>query len=180
MSFSFDEFVAAVRGAAKEPDPNLSVRTLLEKYVSDPSPIITHTPEDGEDEVMLFEDDALSIWRCRFRPHVIMPPHEHRVIAHIGTYSGEEKNILFRRGDGQLKHKTTKIVGPGDVLSLNKDCIHAVSANGDICSLSLHIYMGPLMKLKRGLFDWETGVKSDFSLENFDRLKRPASALPAY
>jgi hypothetical protein len=34
--------------------------------------------------------------------------------------------------------------------------------------------------IKRSLFDWETGTEIDFSMENFEKLTRPASALPDY
>ncbi|NNF79499.1 MAG: hypothetical protein HKN05_15845 [Rhizobiales bacterium] len=180
MKFDFDEFVSQVRAAAKEPDPNRAVRGVLEGCVSDPEPIIAATPEDGEDEVNLFEDEALSIWRCRFQPHVVMPPHEHKLTVHIAVYSGGEKNILFQPNDGQLKHENTTVIGPGEVISLEEDCIHAVTADGESPSLALHVYMGPLMKLKRDLFDWNTGEAVDFSMENFHQMKRRASELPNF
>ena len=180
MGFDFEEFVENVRQAAKSSDPNQSVRALLEQCVANPEPIIDATPDDGDDEINLFEDDALSIWRCRFQPHVVMPPHEHLLDVHIASYSGGEKNILFRPVNDQLRHEKTTVVRPGVVLSLASDCIHAVTAEGDAPSLALHVYMGPLMRLKRSLFDWDTGQKIEFSMENFDALKRQASALPAY
>ena len=180
MSFNFEKFVEDVRKEAKSADPNQSVRALLERCVAEPDPIIDATPNDGEDEIMLFEDETLSIWHCRFQPHVVMPPHEHLLDVHIAVYSGGEKNIFFRSIDNELKHEATKVVRPGEVLSLGSDCIHAVTAEGDASSLALHVYMGPLMRLKRSLFDWETGQKIEFSMENFYKLKRPTSALPAY
>ncbi len=180
MSFSFEGFVDAVREAACEPDANAAVRAVLERCVADPDRIRNQTPLEGDDEVMLFEDDKLSIWRCRFQPQVLMPPHEHKLDVHIAGYSGREKSILFKRRNDQLKFEGTEIVGSGEVLSLDDKCIHAVTAEGDVPSLALHVYMGPLMQLKRGLYDWETGEQVDFTLENFDAMKRPASAFPEF
>ncbi len=40
--------------------------------------------------------------------------------------------------------------------------------------------MGPLMKLKRALFDWETGEKVEFSMDNFYAMQKPASELNAF
>lgn len=180
MSFDFDDFVRQVRAAASAPNPSQAVRAYLEQCVADPEPIIAATSQDGDDEVHLFEDETLSIWRCRFQPHVVMPPHEHKLPVHIAVYAGGEKNILFQAKDGKLEHESTTVVGPGEVLSLEDDCIHAVSAEGDVPSFALHVYMGPLMALKRDLFDWNTGEAVDFSMENFDQMKRSASELPAY
>ncbi len=180
MSFSFDGFVDAARAAASEADANLAVRDVLRQYIADPDAIIRATPDDSQDEVLLFEDETVSIWRCLFRPHVVMPPHEHQLDAHIATYAGGEKNILFHRRDGRLRHQATKIVRTGEVLTLGEDCIHAVTADGDQPSLALHIYMGPLMQLDRGLFDWDSGKRIDFTLEKFDAMKRSSSELPDY
>lgn len=180
MSFTFDGFVEAARNAASESDANLAVRDVLQQYTADPEAIIRATPDDGQDEALLFEDETVSIWRCLFRPYVVMPPHEHKLEVHIATYAGGEKNILFQRRDGRLQFQATKIVRPGDVLTLDEDCIHAVTADGDQPSLALHIYMGPLMQLDRGLFDWDSGERIDFTLAHFDAMKRSSSALPDY
>jgi predicted metal-dependent enzyme (double-stranded beta helix superfamily) len=180
MSFTFESFVRAVRRAAGESDANAAVRMVLEQCVADPDPIVNATPLDGDDEVMLFEDQTLSIWRCCFQPHILMPPHEHKLDVHIAAYSGGEKNILFQCCEGELRHERTQVVRSGEVLFLDDQCIHAVTSDGDDPSLALHVYMGPLMQLKRALFDWETGDRVDFTMENFDNMKRPASALCAY
>lgn len=180
MSFSFDAFVDAARNAASEPGANLAVRDVLRQWTADPDAILRATPDDGEDEVLLFEDETVSVWRCLFRPHVVMPPHEHRLDVHIATYAGAEKNILFERRDGKLQFHSTNIVEPGDILSLNEDCIHAVTAEGDRPSQALHVYMGPLMQLDRGLFDWDSGERIEFTLAHFDAMKRSSAELPDY
>jgi len=179
MAFTFDQFVTDVRAAAAQPDANAAVRALLSAVVVDPDAIFRVSPEGGEDEVMLFEDETVSIWHCRFQPHVMMPPHEHKLDVHIGGYAGSEKSLLFAREDGALAYRGSKVVGPGEVLSLGPQAIHAVIAEGEAPSLALHVYMGPLMQLTRGLFDWETGEEVDFTLENFEAMKRPAAEVEA-
>lgn len=180
MAFTFEGFVADVRKAAQDSDKNAAVRTVLAQYVANPEPIIAAAPEDGDDEIMLFEDQDLSIWWCRFQPHVVMPPHEHKLTVHIAAYAGGEKNILFKRGDGALEHDQTHVVKAGEVFTMDVDGIHAVSSDSDAPSFALHVYMGPLTTLKRDLFSWDTGEPVAFSMENFDALKRPSSDLPNY
>jgi predicted metal-dependent enzyme (double-stranded beta helix superfamily) len=178
--FTFDGLVEDIRTAAKKPDRSQTVKAVLQRYVSNPASIIDATPNSDDDEIMLFEDENISIWWCRFQPHVTMPPHEHKLEVHIATYSGGEKNILFKREAGKLRHDKTHVVQTGEVFSLDEDGLHAVVGNGDQPSLSLHVYMGPLTTLKRDLFDWETGEAIDFTMENFADMKRPSSSLPPY
>lgn len=179
MGFSFDAFATEVRTAAAGPDPVAATRKVLETALATPAPIIAATDPD-EDETLLFEDETVSVWRCRFQPGVVMPPHEHLLDVHIGVYSGGEKNILFSLSGGRLHHEATHVVQQGEVLTLGADCIHAVSADVDVPSDALHIYHGPLTRLTRGLFDWTSGAQIDFTMENFEAMKRPASDLPAF
>lgn len=180
MSFSFDAFVQAARAAAGSAEPTKAVRALLEETLKEPAAIAAIAPPRDEDEIMLFEDETCSIWDCSFQPHVLMPPHEHRMDVHIGVFQGGEKNILFRREDDGLRHITSKVVRPGEVLSLGADGIHAVTAEGDAPSRALHVYTGPLMQVTRSLFDWDTGAEIAFTMENFHAMQRPDTAFPNY
>ncbi len=180
MSFDFQDFAERVREASRSSNPDQAIRDLLKRIVADPDPIVAMTPDGGDDEVMLFEDESLSIWRCRFQPHIFMPPHEHKIPVHIAGYSGGERSLLFRRDEKGLTYAGEKIVRQGAVVTLGPEAIHAVVAEGDQCSLALHVYMGPLMTLKRGLLDWKDGEQVDFTLENFDRLKRSEHQLPQF
>ena len=180
MQFSYETFVDAARAAAGRPDATRSVRYLLKQTLSNPAAVAAAIPAQDEDEVLLFEDDTVSIWSCRFQPYVVMPPHEHKMHAHIGVFSGGEKNILFQQEATGLRHIATKVVEPGEVFSIGADGIHAVTADGSKPSHALHVYLGPLMKVQRALFDWETGEKVDFTMENFDKMKRHNSNLPVF
>jgi len=89
----------------------------------------------------------------------------------IAGYAGVEKNIMFARTADGLSHQETACVRSGEVLSLGPDAIHAVTAEGDAPCLSLHVYMGPLTRIKRDLFDWKTGERLDFTEERFEAMK---------
>ena len=180
MTFCHDSFVEAVRAAASGPDATQALRVLLKEVLADPEAVAAAVPAQAEDEVLLFEDDTVSIWNCRFHPDVVMPPHEHKMNAHIGVFRGAEKNILFRREEGTLRHTATKTVCPGEVFTIGPEGVHAVTGGGGLPSQALHVYQGPLTQVKRGLFDWDTGAEVDFTMENFDRMKRRADALPDY
>ena len=130
---------------------------------------IANTPDD---EVMLFEDETCSIWTCRYSSDVVFSPHEHCMPVHIGVYRGTEVEVLYKREPGVLRHGGNKLVNAGDVISLGPDAIHAITADGDVQSHTIHIYEGALTKIERSLFNWETGEALDFSMENFYALAR--------
>lgn len=175
MTYSHDEFVDAARAAAKTHHPTRAIRALLLETLKDPVAVAAALPPQDDDEIMLFEDDTVSVWSSRFQPHILMPPHEHRVEAHIGVVCGVEKEILYRREAGRLVHVTDRTVQPGEVLSLGADAIHAVTAEGNIPSHALHVYTGPLSQINRSLFDWDTGEPIAFTMENFHAMQRPVA-----
>lgn len=178
MTFSFDQFVIEARAAAASDKPTLSIRTLMQKALETPEALVADNPlEDNADEVMLFEDDTISVWVCRFDPYTVVPPHEHKMNAFIGVFKGREKNHFFKNDADGLKYKSTQIIDAGQMTSIGTDGLHAVVAEGEEDCYSLHVYTGPLSKIKRSLFDWDTGQALEFTDENFHRLKRPACEL---
>lgn len=180
MSFNYPDFVEKMRTAANSQTPTKLVREGLTAIVGNSELQNTGLPEQVEDEILLFEDDSVSIWSCRFDPDFVMPPHEHKMEVHIGVVSGQEKNIMFRQEDGALKHLESVVVNSGEILSIDADALHAVTASGEKHSHALHVYLGPLTKVKRGLFDWTTGATVDFTMENFEKMKRSHKDLPTF
>lgn len=180
MPFSYESFVEDVRAAARSEHATKAVRAVLADVLADQDLLKSGLPAQDEDEIHLFEDDTVSIWSCRFDPAFLMPPHEHKMDVHIGVVSGAEKNIMFRRTGERLEHVKTVAVEAGNVLSIGADGLHAVSAEGHAPSHALHVYLGPLTQIKRDLFDWETGNPVDFTMENFDEMKRRSEDFPQY
>ena len=128
-----------------------------------------------EDEVLLFEDETCSIWTCRFGSDVVLAPHEHRMGAQIAVYRGIEVEVLYKREAGALRHGGNTNVEAGKVLRLGPDAIHAVTAHGERQSIAIHVYEGPLTQIERSLFDWTTGEKVAFTMENFHAMARQRS-----
>ena len=178
MTFSFDQFVTDARAAVVSDKPTHAIRTLMQKALKTPETLVANNPlEKDADEVMLFEDDTISVWVCRFNPHTVVPPHEHKMNAFIGVFKGREKNHFFKNDANGLQYKSTQIIDTGQMTSIGTDGLHAVVAEGEEDCYSLHVYTGPLSKIKRALFDWDTGQALEFTDENFHRLKRPAREL---
>lgn len=170
--FNLDDFVQQLRAAARESDPVKKVRDLMSDAFKNPQAIGDAMPEFENDDEILFEDESVSIWFVRFMPGLHVPPHDHQTTATIGVYEGAEDNHFYLHQGGRLVHKTSKRVGPGDVIALKPDGIHSVEAADGAQTCGIHVYLAALTTIERSLFDWETGVASPFTDENYDRMKR--------
>ena len=170
--FNLDDFIQQLRAAALESEPIKKVRDLMNDAFRDPQAIKDAMPAFENDDEVIFEDDSVSIWFVRFMPGLHVPPHDHQTTATIGVYEGAENNHFYLREGEHLVHKSTKQVGPGDVIALKPDGIHSVEAADGSQSCGIHVYLARLTTIERSLFDWETGVAMPFTDEKYDLMKR--------
>jgi predicted metal-dependent enzyme (double-stranded beta helix superfamily) len=173
--FVLDDFVQELRTAARTDDPKKNVRRLMNQAFQDPESIRVAMPEFEDDDKVLFEDDTVSIWFVRFVPGLHVPPHDHQTSATIGVYDGAENNHFYLHEDGQLEHKSTRCVGPGEVISIKPEGIHSVEAANGENSHAIHVYLAALTTIDRSLFDWDSGEARPFNDDNYDALKRVSS-----
>lgn len=173
MASPQDTLIRGARDAAAASDSTRVVRAFLKELLVDPDALVsTLGPLDDADEALLFEDETVSIWHCRFWPGQEVPPHEHRIPAFIGVCQGAESNTFYRRDATGIHPVKTQRIGVGEVLSIGSEGIHSVSAVGDGPSHALHIYLGPLSRVERSLFRWETGEPIPFTEESLVSLTR--------
>ena len=170
--FDLDEFIRQLRAAAREDEPVKRVRDLMTDAFSDPESIKAAMPQFDNDDEVLYEDDTVSIWFVRFVPGLHVPPHDHQTTATIGVYEGAEDNYFYLRETGRLVHKSTRRVGPGEVIALKPDGIHSVEAANNEPSCGIHVYLAKLTTIERSLFDWESGAARPFTDENYEQMKR--------
>ncbi|MDH3221069.1 MAG: hypothetical protein OEO19_16175 [Gammaproteobacteria bacterium] len=170
--FELDRFIEQLRAAARDDAAVSRVRELMTAAFRNPASIRAAMPDYENDDEILFEDDNLSIWFVRFVPGLHVPPHDHRTTATIGVYEGAEDNHFYLREADRLVHKSTRRVGPGDVIVLKPDGIHSVEAAAGQSSCGIHVYLAPLSRIERSLFDWDSGEARPFTDENYDAMKR--------
>ncbi|MFW5881897.1 MAG: hypothetical protein ACOCTP_05200, partial [Roseicyclus sp.] len=140
-----------------------------------PDAIAAAIPAFEEDEVILFEDETVSVWHERFHPHEVLPPHDHAMTAVIGVYRGRERNRLFRPGhDGRLAPGGCLDLSAGQTHVFGPEDVHTVQGLDGAPSLGLHVYLGALTRTQRNLYDWDSLRPIPMTGADFDRLKRPA------
>jgi predicted metal-dependent enzyme (double-stranded beta helix superfamily) len=171
-AFDLDKFIQQLRDAALEPDAKARVRELMQDVLLNPEAIKAAMPVHENDDEVLFEDDNISIWCVRFPPGTHVPPHDHQTTATIGVYEGAEDNHFYLREPDRLVYKSSRRVGPGDVIALKPDGIHSVeAADGKPCR-GIHVYLAALTRIERSLFDWDSGAACRYTDENYESMKR--------
>lgn len=172
-----DDLLQKIIDAAHSPEAEQAVKAALQDFVRDPEQAAARCPDFEDNDVILFENDTVSIWFCRFAPGQSVPPHDHRMSATIGVFRGIERNDVFARTETGILQASEQIeVRAGEVISLSSEVIHGVTCVSDTASEAVHVYLGPLSKIDRSLFDIEKNEELAFTDEAYDRLK--ASALP--
>ena len=177
-----DEIVDQIRQAAASDERSSAIQTIMRGSQSREDEFAEAIAAMNEEEVLLFEDKTCSIWTCRYHSGVVLAPHEHCMSAHIAVYRGVEVEVFYKREPGRLCHCGNSLVGAGDVVQLDHDAVHAVTADGDgqshagqshvAQSHAIHVYEGPLTQIQRSLFDWVTGEAVEFTMENFHAMAR--------
>lgn len=168
-NFNLEQFIADARKAAISENPIISAESLMQATVADGNNIIANMPQITECERMLFEDDTVSIWYCRFEPGTVVPAHDHQMHVVVGVYQGAEQHTFFDNCNGEYKAIKSLNLGASQVAKLSPNQIHTVTAT-NTASQALHIYLGKLSTVKRSLFKFGSGKQIPFSVENYEKL----------
>ena len=169
--FDIDNLVSELKQAALQTDARAQVKAILADTVKDPKWVASGMPDYEDDDVVLFEDDTISIWHCRFQIGQTVPAHDHQMVATIAVYDGAERNDMWvRNSDGSMKKQTEISVEPGDVLQFGPNAIHSVGCQSDVNSCAIHVYLGKLTTVERSLFDVTTGESMPFDDDNYYQL----------
>ena len=169
--FDLDQLVSDLRAAALDATPHVAVKAVLEDVVKDTDAMIAGIPNYQENDVILFEDDTVSIWHSRFMPGKTVPAHDHQMLATIGVYRGAELNTFYERtAEGGLEQLSAVELEAGKVLQIGPKAIHAVGcASPDPCC-GIHVYLGKLTEVQRSIFNMESGEELAFTDENYQKL----------
>ena len=99
--FEVDQFVADCRAAFAETPSQKALQKILARAVSDPVAVLKGLGEPKRAEIRkLFHSPFLTIINVVWAPMMTVMPHNHRMWAVIGIYSGREDNIFWRAADG--------------------------------------------------------------------------------
>src|SRR5918994_2176102 len=96
-------------------------------------------------------------------------PHDHRMPAVIGMYTGREDNIFWRRvahpAKFQIEAAGGEALGTGDVTLLGHDIVHSVVNPLGKISAAIHVYLGNFLEIERSMWDAETLVEEPYDMK---------------
>ncbi len=126
------------------------------------------TAGDHYRQHLLYADplDRFSIVSFVWAPGQGTPIHDHRVWGLVGVLRGEEISVRYQQQpDGSLRADAPERLTAGQVAAVSPSIgdIHAIS-NGllDASSISIHVYGGNIGRIRRAVYDAETGAARDF------------------
>ena len=155
--FEVDQFVADCRAAFAEDPTHKAIREVLARAVSDPAAVLKGLGEPKRAEIRtLFHSPSLTILNVVWAPMMTVMPHNHRMWAVIGIYSGREDNIFWRRVEkspDKIEAVGAKALCEGNAEPLGTDIIHSVLNPIDRLTGAIHIYGGDFFAAERSEWD---------------------------
>jgi predicted metal-dependent enzyme (double-stranded beta helix superfamily) len=147
--FETDSFIATCVEAAGDREPRLAVKDVLERAVAEPESMARALAPERAGITKLHVAPDITILHVVWAPGMSFGPHDHRMWAAIGIYTGGEDNSFFRRQDGTLTASGGKRLRPRDVALLGDETIHAVANPTNEFTGSIHIYGGDFFATPR-------------------------------
>lgn len=158
--FDLEHFVDECRTAVAEDPSHRLVRGLVERAVADPAALMAAFGEPkAAGAQTLHRSDDLTVLNLVWGRKMTVMPHDHRMWAVIGIYSGRENNIFWRRLPADAKQGIeaagAKSLGVGEVAPLGQDIVHSVTNPLDRLTCALHVYGGDFFGVDRSEWDPE-------------------------
>ena len=155
--FETERFVADCRAAFAKDPTHKAVREVLACAVSDPTAVLKGLGEPQRAEIQkIFHSDALTILNVVWAPGMMVMPHNHRMWAVIGIYTGREDNVFWRRLKGvpnKIEAVGAKALCETDAEPLGTDIIHSVINPINKLTGAIHIYGGDFFAVERSEWD---------------------------
>ena len=179
--FDVERFTADCLQANAEVDAHKAVLELVERACADPPAVLGGLGEPSRAGVTrLYHGDDLTILNIVWGPHMTLMPHDHRMWAVIGIYTGREDNIFWRRQpgreDGFLKAQGARSLGTKDTVPLGENVIHSVTNPLARLTGALHVYGGDFFGVERSEWDPETLTEGRYDVEKNMRLIAESNA----
>lgn len=144
--FETERFIADCRSAFAADSSHKAIREVLAQAMSEPAKVLKDLGEPQRAGIRtLFHSESLTILNVVWAPGMIVMPHNHRMWAVIGIYSGREDNVFWRRIPGEpnrIEAAGAKALCEKDAVPLGFDVIHSVINPIDKLTGAIHIYGG--------------------------------------
>jgi len=180
--FDLDRFVADCRAAVAADPSHKLVREVVARAVTDPASMLNRLGESRAAGIeALYRDAGLTILNVVWAPLMTVAPHDHRMWAVIGVYTGGEDNMYWRRvgdepGQTRIEAAGARSLRVGDVEPLGRDIVHSVTNPVAKLTGAIHVYGGDLIAVERSEWDAETLIERPYNRARNQHLFDDANA----
>ena len=184
MSFELDRFVEDCRTAKKADPSHRAVLEVVGRAVSEPNSVLKGLGEPQEAGIQkIYAGPDLSIINVVWGPGMTVMPHNHRMWAVIGIYSGREDNIFWRRlpevSDGRIEAAGARSLCEKEAVPLGPDIIHSVTNPVRRLTGAVHVYGGDFFSTARSEWDPESLTEQPYDIQNILRAFEDSNRLRA-
>jgi predicted metal-dependent enzyme (double-stranded beta helix superfamily) len=178
-----DRFIADCRAAMADGGTgHRTVREVVARAVSEPGALMEALGEPRRAGLnVIHHAPDMTILNLVWGPHMVLMPHDHRMWAVIGIYTGREDNIFWRRSEGgRIEAAGAKALSTRDCTVLGRDIVHSVINPIPRLTGAIHVYGGDFFGVERSEWDPETLNERRFDSERVVRMFEDSNAaLPA-
>jgi predicted metal-dependent enzyme (double-stranded beta helix superfamily) len=173
--FDLDRFFDDCQTALAQDASHKAVRDVVARAVSEPDAVIAALGEPRRAGInVLFRSPQLTILNLIWGPCMSVMPHDHRVWAVIGIYSGREDNIFWRRlppdSKRQIEAAGARSLCCGDCTPLGADIIHSVINPIPRLTGAIHVYGNDFLAQERSEWDAEQLLERPYDLAKAHRM----------
>jgi predicted metal-dependent enzyme (double-stranded beta helix superfamily) len=164
--FDLDGFIEEVQQARREADSQAAVEEVLSRVISEPRQIILGLGEPTKAGIhTLYRGGDVTVLNVVWAPLMVLLPHNHKMWASIGIYTGREDNITWDRKGGVIEAVGAASLSEKEVFGLPDVGIHSVTNPIRRLTAAIHIYGGDFFAPGRSEWDPETLKERPFDLE---------------
>ena len=174
-----ERFIQDCRAAHAADPSHKGVREVVARAVADPGSVLKWLGEPKRGEVQkLYHSPGLTILNVVWAPYMTIYPHNHRMWAVIGVYTGREDNIFWRRIGLKVEAAGAQALCQRDAVPLGPDIIHSVTNPIPRLSGAIHVYGGDFFAVERSEWDPESLIEGRYDAQKTMRAFEEANARP--
>jgi predicted metal-dependent enzyme (double-stranded beta helix superfamily) len=172
-----ERFIQDCRAAHAADPSHKAVREVVARAVADPGSVLKWLGEPKRGEVQkLYHSPGLTILNVVWAPYMTIYPHNHRMWAVIGVYTGREDNIFWRRTGLKVEAVGAQALCQRDAVPLGPDIIHSVTNPIPRLSGAIHVYGGDFFAAERSEWDPESLIEGRYDAQKTLRAFEEANA----
>ncbi len=165
--FETERFIQDCRDGLREQNAHAAVREIVARAVSEPGQVLESLGEPKLSGIQtLYRSDTLTILNVLWGPGMTLYPHDHRMWAVIGIYSGREDNSFYHRNKNGLIPRAVKTLSLKETIPLGEAVIHSVTNPLGQITAAIHVYGGDFFATSRSEWDPLTFQERPFDIEH--------------